>query len=258
MELHWSNLNTLMKCGILYEFIATCGPRPPRSAMVVGSALHDTTERDLGCKMETGILMPVDDVTDAARDAVVGRIDREGLTMMADEAFFGRAVTIDQMKDQTVGLAKLHHKEAAPLIEPVALERSWMLDFGGTGHTLAGRIDVEEERGVIDTKTVSKAPTQKWADTSDQLTMYAIAKSVLDSIPPEEIELRFDCLHKLKVPKYKPFGTQRTQQDVDALLLKIQAALRVVGSGIFMPTSRENWWCSPEWCAFYEDCPYTG
>ena len=258
MELHWSNLNTLMKCGVLWEFIDTCGPRPPRSAMIVGSSLHDTTELDLTCKMETGILLPEDVVTDAARDAVVGRVDREGLSLQADEAFFGRAVTIDAMKDQAVGLAVLHHEKAAPLIEPIALERSWILDFSDTGHTLAGRIDVEEVRGIIDPKTVSKAPTQKWADTSDQLTMYTIAKSTLDGIPPEEIELRFDCLHKLKTPKYKPFPTRRTQKDVDALLLKIQTALRVIETGVFMPTSRENWWCSPEWCAFYDDCPYTG
>lgn len=247
-----------MKCGVLFEFIATCGPRPPRSAMIVGSSLHDTTELDLGSKMETGILLPDDEVQDAARDAVIARIDREGLSLMEDEAFFGRAVTIGQMKDQAVGLASLHHKKAAPRIEPIALERSWVLDFGDTGHTLAGRIDVEEKTGIIDTKTVSKAPTQKWADTSDQLTMYAIAKSVLDGIPAEDVSLRFDCLHKLKTPKYKPFPTRRTQKDVDALLLKIQTALKVIDSGVFMPTSRENWWCSPEWCAFYEDCPYTG
>ena len=247
-----------MKCGVLWEFIDTCGPRPPRSAMVVGSNVHGTSELDLACKMETGILLPADVITDAARDGIVALVDREGLALTADEAFFGRAVTIDQMKDQAVGLAVLHHEKAAPRIEPVALERKWLLDFADTGHTLAGRIDIEEKRGIIDTKTTGKAPTQKWADTSDQLTMYAIAKSTLDGIPPEEIELRFDCLHKLKVPKYKPFDTRRTQADIDALLLKIQTALKVIKSGVFMPTSRENWWCSPEWCAFYDECPYTG
>ena len=258
MEFHWSNLNMLMRCAYQYECYMTLGPRRPGSALIIGSGTHDSIERNLLYKIDTGLLLPEDVVTDAARDGVIGRIDREGLQLTEEEAAIGKAKVVGQMQDQAVALARLHHLEAAPKIQPVAVERKWSLEIGDTGHTLAGRIDIEEARGIRDTKTTGKSPTQAMADTADQLTTYGMAKQVLDGIAIEDQTLTFDYLHKLVTPLYKPIETRRTQADVQALLMRVTTAFRVIESGVFMPTSRDNWWCSKKWCGYHDVCPYAG
>lgn len=258
MQFHWSDLNSLMMCPHRYSLQKLLGPRKPGSPLIVGSGTHDAIEINFISKIETGILLPLSDVKDAARDGVVARVDREGLKLDKEEAFWGRKVTIGKMKDLAISLAALHHIEAAPNIDPISVERKWEIDVIGTPHTLAGRIDIEEEFGIRDTKTIKMSPTQKKADNSDQLTMYGMAKCVLDDLRPEDLSFHFDFLHKLKTPQYKPFGTERTQADVEALKRRISKAFEVIESGIFMPTSRDNWWCSPEWCGYYDVCEYVG
>lgn len=258
MILHVTGMNMLSRCGAQFEMYLTLGPRPPRKAMVEGSGTHDGIEANLRHKIDTGELMAEDAVLDFTRDAIVSRIDREGLTLSPDEASVGMSSIVGSMKDTAVSLVKLHHHEAAPLIEPVNVERSWELDITGTPHKLAGRIDIETVTGIRDTKTTKMAPSQDKADTSDQLTMYGMAKTVLDGGKVENLTFDIDYLHKLKTPLYKPFSTGRTEADVQALLMKITQAFRVIDSGMFMPTSRENWWCSPQWCGYYDVCPYVG
>lgn len=258
IELHWSDLNTLMMCGERLSLQKQFGQYPPRSVMIVGSGTHDVIELDLTSKMESGVLLPESDIKDAAGDLVVARVDREGLGLTKDELYLGRKRLVGQMKDETISLAVLHHRQAAPHIEPVSIEKKWRLNIEGTDYSLAGRIDIEEAFGIRDTKTTKMAPTQKRADSADQLTMYGLAKTVMDGCKIEDLSFCFDFLHKLKTPQYKPISTERTQKDIDALLRKIGIAFKVIESGLFMPTSRENWWCSPEWCAYYEICEYTG
>jgi len=258
MILHVTGLNMLSRCGIQFEFLQTLGPRAPRSAMIVGSGTHDSVEANLRHKIEAGELLSEDVVLDTARDAIMARVDRDGLTLSTDEATVGMRQVIGDMKDEAVSLARLHHREAAPKIEPVNVERLWELDITGTQHKLAGRIDIETATGIRDTKTTKIAGSQDKADTSDQLTMYGMAKTVLDGGNIGDLTFSLDYLQKLVTPKYKPFDTKRTDADVQALLMKVSQAFRVIDSGLFMPTSRENWWCSEQWCGYHDVCPYVG
>ena len=258
MILHVTGMNMLSRCGAQFEMYMALGPRPPRAAMIEGSATHDGIEANLRRKIETGELLHEDEVLDLTRDAIISRIDREGLTLSPDEADVGIKKIVGGMQDMAVSLVKVHHHDAAPLIEPVNVERSWELDISGTAHKLAGRIDIETTTGIRDTKTTKIAPSQDKADTSDQLTMYGMAKTVLDGGKIDDLTFDLDYLHKLKTPLYKPFTTRRTEADVQALLMKISQAFKVIDSGMFMPTSRENWWCSPQWCGYYDVCPYVG
>ncbi|MFH1724303.1 MAG: PD-(D/E)XK nuclease family protein [Elusimicrobiota bacterium] len=254
--LHQSGLGMLYRCPKQYEWRYVRGLiMPPGSAAHVGSGTHRAVAADLTAKIEGGALLAEEAVREVARDGVLLAWN-EGVLLTDDERERPEAEVRGEAVDKAVTLATLHHAEVAPSLAPVAVEKSWRLELTGFSHDLAGTTDILEARAIRDTKTSAKSPSGNAADTSLQLSMYALADKYVRGALPEAIHL--DYLVALKNPKAMTLSTTRDEEDLAAMLERIAAALKQIEAGVFPPCDPASWCCSPRWCGYWGQCPYGG
>jgi hypothetical protein len=257
-KLHWSQISMLCRCGqqFFYRYVQNI-VKPPAVALIVGSATHKSIELNLKNKMDNKVLMDIDSVRAIAAEDVNNRWQNEGADLSGeDEEDVGKGEKFirGEAVDMAVSLASLHHKELAPAIEPIHLERKWDVAIDGFPCDLQGTIDCQEKCRIRDVKTRKASPPAGLADRDEQLTMYALASKVLDGgqIP----ELAMDFLVKTKTPKAKTQTTSRDQADFEPLLARIAAASKCIETGVFMPCSPDNWCCSKKFCGFWSMCTF--
>jgi RecB family exonuclease len=251
-----SRLEMLSKCGMQYYFRYIEGRVvPPGVAMVVGTATHKSVERNLGNKIQTGQLLPQDAVVEAGIDAIKNHWEGEPPALDDDEKEIGEKAVKGRAIDTVATLAKLHHQEFAPKIQPTHVERYFRLELKGFPFDLDGFMDIQEATTVRDTKTSAKSPSGDEADYSVQLSAYALAVKTVDGKLPTSVHL--DYLVKTKEPKAVPVSSTRDEEQLRSLLLRVERAATVVEKGAFYPTSPDNWVCSKKWCGYWDSvCPF--
>lgn len=267
-QLHVSMLETLSKCGIQFQrrYGARFGCwhteeiKPPSIALITGIAVHKSVEKNLGHKIDNeGQTMTPEQVADVAATEFDGQC--QGGIHYSDEEAADPKETLGNAKDQTIGLALLHNKEAAPLINPLQVEDKWVLALRGYDFDLAGQMDVVESDGIRDTKTAGKSPS-KDAARSLQMGMYSMAYRVKWGVLPERVTL--DYLVKNKTPVYKPVSDTPTDAWVKPLYRRIERFAEIVrsvkeGSGVFTPAAADGpsaWVCTRKWCGYADSCPF--
>ena len=254
-ELHQSQIVQYTNCGMQYRYRYVDGIRTrPGVALITGTGTHKSVEENLRHKIATGHLLDEDQVADIARDAVNQAWDREGVTLVDEENLDGEERVRGKTVDVAVKLARLHHTDLAPSLEPIAVERQFTLELPGRPVNLAGTIDIEEADGIRDTKTFAKRPRQVDVDRSIQLDLYGLAKKTLDGKNPRRIAL--DVLVKNKTPALQVYQTTRDDSDYQALLMRVDAVTSAIQSGMFLPTTPDNWRCSAKFCGYYDLCPF--
>lgn len=254
-ELHQSQIVQFINCGMQYQYRYVDGLRTrPGIALITGTSTHKSVEVNLRNKIEHGVLLDEEQVADVARDTVNQVWEQEGVFLAEEEREEGEEVMRGSTVDTAVALARLHHNELAPRIEPVAVERQFTLELVGRPVNLAGTIDIEEADGIRDTKTYAKRPSRDDVDRSIQLDLYALAKKTLDGKSPKRISL--DILLKNKVPTLVTLETQRDDLDYQRLLLRVDAVTSAIQAGNFLPTTPDNWRCSAKYCGYFDHCPF--
>jgi hypothetical protein len=137
----------------------------------------------------------------------------------------------------------------------VQVERPWTLNINGYPLSLAGTIDCDEGDKIDDWKTTSKSPSDGDADESQQISMYCLAKKVLDGTIPTA---RIGYLVKTKQPKAVFQTTTRTGEDFEALLRIIERCSEAIRKESFCFAAAQSprpWICSPKFCGYYSTCP---
>lgn len=255
-KLSYSALNMLARCGQQFYFRYIEHLKvPPGIASLVGRGVDGSANSNLGNKIQTGELLPLEQIRDIARDTVHAEWHREGVWLTKEEAQLGMKRCQAMAVDESVTLATLHARQAAPKIQPTHVQRKWDLEIRGVDIDLTGYIDIQEGRqSVRDTKTSAKSPTADEADKSMQLTTYAMAVAAIDGAPPERVAL--DYLVKTKTPKLVQIESKRTKADFDHVLQRVYQASKAMESGIFTPAPLDAWWCSDRWCGYAHKCPY--
>lgn len=257
-ELHWSQIGMIQDCGEKYRRRYVKGEKiPPGFAALIGLGTHAAIATDLKRKIATGKLAAREEIETVARDMIAGFFkDGNFWFSRNDRVLKTKGVWRDEAVDMSVRLSVLHHEKVAPKIRPIknGVERAWTVEVPGQGFSLGGRLDIQEQRCVRDTKTAGSTPPRDVAERSDQLTMYALAVKVLDGTAPESV--RIDALVKLKTPKAVSFESTRDEADFRVLLARVTAAIEAIRAGIFVPANRDYYRCAPRWCGYYETCPF--
>ena len=255
-QLHWSGIEMLSRCGEQYqrryvekEII------PPGVAIIVGSATHHSIKANLHAKLETGLLLPIEQIKDTARDSLVMAWNAGGVVLNEEEMAEGAAKVKAAAIDKAVRLSTLHASEVAPRLCCTHVERPWVIELTGYPVDLAGQIDQQEPETIRDSKTSGKSPSATVADESDQLTIYAMAVRVLDGIMPSRVAL--DYLIDNKTPVAKTFESTRTEEDFTPLLNRVEEAVKAMEKGVFVPASASHWICNPKFCGYWSSCRYT-
>ena len=258
-QIHQSGLALASSCGEAFRRRYIEGERlPARSYQAVGSAVDRSVGANLGHKIETGELLPVEHVVDLARDQAAARLeDFEPEPEELDEHGTREGVA-GAIVDKSVRLARAHAEIAAPRIRPVDVAAQFVLDLEGYDFELAGEIDVVAEDGgcwIRDTKTAKKSPSAGTAAASIQLTTYALAEySTTGALP---VGLALDTVVDLKrETKVMCETTTRNLADFDPLLARIQALVEAMQAGIFMPANPADWRCSERYCGYFGTCAY--
>lgn len=261
-----SQINTVSQCGEKYfqqHILKTFSRRPLN--MLVGSVIHAVVASNLRAKIQSGMLLPVNEIIDMARakflEAIVeANVKAEsegydgGIFFKQDELIEGKQATINEAERKVVRLSKLHAEVVAPKLNPLYVERPLHVPLPGYPFDLGGILDIEEFDSVRDTKTKSKAPSKGDSYKEDQLTNYALLKFLNEGVIPPRLIL--DCLVDTKIPKYVPDESMRTEDDFDVLLRRIDAASSVIDKQAFLPARETDWWCGPDQCSFWEKCKY--
>ncbi len=253
-SISYSGLNTYQMCGLRYEYAYLKKIFiPPAVALISGGGVAQSSEKDLQNKIDKGELLPDEAVKELARDAVVHRWKEEGVRLVGEEQESkGEERVKAETIDLTVNMATVHHKKLAPAIDPFAVEVWWEVELGSTGWTVRGRKDVvEKDYTIRDLKTTNKKPNKNSEHSNAQMTMYSMAHWAKTRIHPP---LVMDYIVKgSDTPITLP--TSRTETDYQRLLARLQASIRGIEAGIFIPTNPENWWCTHRFCGYSQMCP---
>jgi len=167
-----TQMKTYLRCLLQYFFSYVCDVKPPANgAMALGRAVHSALEHNYRQKIQTGEDLPLSDL----QDVFGSEWDRA-----AEDAFFEKSEKPGDLKDQGAGLLDVYHREIAPTVQPVDVERRFLIHVPGVKLPLLGYIDLIDDRGtIIDHKTSSRNYQQDAVDRDLQLTAYALAYRTL-------------------------------------------------------------------------------
>jgi hypothetical protein len=258
----YSQLDMLTRCGQQWYYRYEEGLKiPPASRMLVGRAVDHSVNADMREKIDSGELLPDDAIQDIARDGLEREWQKTGVELEEDEKELGVRKVKGLAIDRSVTLAGHHHGAIAPSVEPEHVQRRFDIDIEGYDVTLVGYLDIDEgQKAVRDTKTTRKSPSPADMEQSTQVTTYALAKQVLDGGAPDAVKLDYlidrSANKTDKTPKHKTFVSTRGPDDFQPLLNRIERALEVIESGIIMPAPAGAWWCSRNWCGYFNICPW--
>lgn len=261
-QLHVSHLNMLSRCGVQFERVHIMGHRePPGVAAVIGSSTHHATSENLRRKIQTGALMSSAEIKDIARDSFLTKWTETPVLLTDDERELGLDAVRGHGIDTAIELTVLHSEQLAPIVNPDAdgVEWKWVIEAAGYPYDLAGEIDVKETDNIRELKTRTRAPNQNEADVSDQLTVYAMAKKIVEGKAPRLVH--FDVLVKAtKTIEARLFTFETVRDDQDFLVFKnrFERAIEIIEKGAFAPANRTDFWCSEKFCGFAANgsCPY--
>lgn len=231
-----SQLNLFLRCSAAWKFRYIDGLIiPPASAMIQGTSYHKGIETNLEQKIDTHTDLKVGDVLDAASTCF-------------DQEIIHCEEKIDKgaLKDEVVGLLKVHHKEIAPTIQPVSVEEKIEIEFENVDYTLIGYIDVMTEQGlIIENKTSKQTPREVTGSYFLQGAIYALAKN--------KDKVRFQFGVKTKTPKIKTIDIDYKLADIEYILGLVGHVDSAIQKEAFLP-NRTNFMCTKRHCGFHEVC----
>jgi CRISPR/Cas system-associated exonuclease Cas4 (RecB family) len=259
LHFSFSQLNTYLLCPMKFAHTYVWGtPAETKPiALPFGKAIHKGAETYYRSLMETGEIIPVDQIIETFKlvfDRETKNSELE-LTMKEGESIGG-------LREQGIELIKLFHKEIRPQ-KIAAVEFPFKISvpdiFNGGGDLpvrLIGYMDMVE-RDEQNTYMVSelKTSSQRFSairlEYDLQATTYSYAMSRMRLATTEHSCLiRYDVLIKTKKPAFDHYYVSRSQADHKRLIHLINMVLKAIENRIFYRNS--DWQCGD--CQFKKAC----
>lgn len=211
-------------------------PDPASGSLVRGRAVHRLASYWFGAKIQGH----------TPDDAELGEAYDEIWDQCADGAAFGVNEDVDELKDSGEMLAAKYLAEAAPEIEPAAVDVPVSGEIGGV--PVRGFIDLIDTSGrIIDLKTAKAKPSCVSPDYALQVATYA---QLAPSLPGD---VRIDTIVDTKSPQIVTIPYTVSEADrtmTERIYPRVQALMQ---SGAVSP-NRSNKLCSRKYCAFADIC----
>jgi CRISPR/Cas system-associated exonuclease Cas4 (RecB family) len=249
-EYHQSELNTFLKCGKQWEFryvqkIKT----PPKAALTLGSSVDAGVTRNLVQKVGSGKDLSLEEVLD---------VYSKDFDIRAQETEWDEDKPGEQ-KDMGIKLLSAHHAELAPKIDPETVQEKFVIETDA-GFNLGGTLDLTtKDLVVVDTKTAKSKYDEGAVNNSIQAIMYDFAYEALRGKKAKSF--RFDVL--IKPTKTIGARVQQVEEKVtdearSFLFDSIHNVHRAIEAGIALPAAEGSWWCSKDWCGYWDRCKGKG
>ena len=269
-QLHPSMLDTLSRCGI--QFQRRYGARfgiwheeeihPPAVVMAIGTATHKSVERNLQHRIDTGEPISAEEAANIARDEFYRVKEKEGLMLHAAEALDVEG-TVGKAVDMSKDLALLHHSDRAPLLDPVAVEKRFVIEMTDLPFDLSGQMDIIVTDGIEDTKTRARSKGEYAAQTP-QMAMYATAYKTDPDLGNGAFPATVTVAELLKYqagPQIKIFQAVPSDLWMQPLYHRIERFAEILeavkaGKQAFTPAQPDDWQCTARWCGYARTCPF--
>lgn len=231
---------------------------PPGFSAHRGGAVHVAERVDMQRKMDMETGIEIEEMQDIAASEFERRVRMEGVFVPSNEeadtqTLFGKE------KDRAVRAAALYGTEVSPLIsKPRAVEQTLMLDLPFLPVPLTATVDlVYQQNGgamISDLKTKTRRPTVAEAHQQLQPVFYKLLweQTQLESAA-------FEYHYLITTSKESLTETiRRTVEETEtvALLARIHQQLETIQRGDFRGASPGVWWCSRNWCGYWDICPW--
>jgi hypothetical protein len=224
---------------------------PPSGAMKQGGVYHSTAERNYLQKIDSRVDLKVDELTDFFGETFESEFKREDVKLDPGQ-------TKGALKDQGVDIVKVFHRNIAPYVQPVEVEKRFELNLvekeGENPFRLVGVIDVVDERNHIrDNKAITpqRVPNEFELSRDLQLSTYSLARRLMTKEVEPEIDL--DIVVKYARPEAKMLRTARSREGLRMHLNTIGNIAKAIKADAF-PRNPTGWWCSPKWCGYWDRC----
>lgn len=260
---HASSLAAYLRCGEAYRrrYIEK-DYTPSTTPQIRGSAVHRAIGTGLIEQQRLAAPAPVE----LFEDVAASQIDlarRAGVTLTKEEQSIGVSKVFGTLKDHAVAYAGGYATGVAAAIEPLAVERTVTLTGVIPDVHLKGTIDLVDRAPmepvgeiIRDVKTSERTPPEHAADTSDQLTMYALFRSAeKPHADPRPVSLDYLIRRKSGEIEHKRLNSVRGPADYAVLTRRIQMASQGLRAGLFLPSNpATDWWCSEKFCPYWNSC----
>ena len=255
-----SSVGTYLRCPKQWEFAYVYKERrAPTIKQALGIAAHDAYDRDMTAKLATGENWPESLVLDAFSTSYDAKW-REGFTRLkADEEDPGEA------KDQQIRVVRMYRRNLAPLIEPIMVEQSFMIEVNDVLYS--GTLDLASiDRMMVNPDTIRetikvrdwKNTAQKPSDTSKYvfgMIGYALGYRAITGTPEDEVQIDYLVRYKKQYPGYFPVssGGPVGPSAIDSFATTLREVRDSIMKGSFFPAGLQNGACS--WCGYKAICP---
>lgn len=234
-----TQVSMYQRCGRQWAYRYVLGVKiAPDAGLIVGSGVHAAAEAGMLAKQATGENPDPEESRTVAAEYVTEQIATGEVRMEADD-------TPGTVADKAVRVAGAWAEEAAPRVEPLAVEDTFVVDIAGVPVT--GRIDVRTATSVIDWKTSGKSPTVSDVLASSQAGIYGVVCGL-----PVTFTYLVDQKRGVKVVDVPVEGNEAATAARMA-----EATVADVAEGMALgvwPRNRQGWHCSPKWCGYYDRC----
>lgn len=262
---HASSLAAYLRCGEAYRRRYVEHDRTPATTpQIRGSAVHRAIGTGLIEQQRSQTPAPIELFEDVAASQV-DLARRAGATLTREEMTIGVNKVFGTLKDHAVAYAGGYATGVAAQIVPLAVERTVTIAGLIPDVQMKGTIDLVDAtpmepcgETIRDVKTSERTPPDHVADTSDQLTMYALFRQAeAPHADPRPVSLDYLIRRKSGEIEVKRLNSQRGPADYAVLTRRIQAASRGLRAGTFLPSNPStDWWCSERFCPYWATCPY--
>lgn len=251
-SVHQSMLGMFFKCPTQFKYRYSKNiKRAPGIVAIRGTTVHKVNEVNLKQKIVTKRDLPLSDLKDAARDRFIYGI-KEGVRLKKSE-LSQKTKLFNNVLNDTLRLTSLYHKEVAPSIDPLAVEEYFSVDIGFE-IPISGTIDIRQKNKINDLKAIG----MKWAEDNIkrelQVVLYCLAYEKTYKTRPL---FEYDLLRVLKTKTDYTIQTHTpTSKDYNKLARRIAIFLKMLKRGDYPPSAHGTWWCSEDWCGYYDMCKY--
>jgi CRISPR/Cas system-associated exonuclease Cas4 (RecB family) len=259
LHFSFSQLNTYLLCPMKFGHTYVWGTPPETKpvALPFGKAIHKGAETLYRSLMETGEIIPVDQVIETFKIVFERETKNSDLDLTMKEG-----ETVGGLRDQGIELMKLFHKEIQPqkiagVEVPFSVSVPDILNGGGDlPIKLVGYFDLVErdEQGtylIAELKTSAQRFSSLRLEYDLQATTYSYAMTKLRVATSENSCLvRYDVLLKTKKPAFERYFVTRTDADHNRLIQLINHVLRAIELKVFYRNT--GWQCGD--CQFKKVC----
>jgi CRISPR/Cas system-associated exonuclease Cas4 (RecB family) len=233
-----SQVSSIMDCAYRWhaKHVLTM-PEPPTSNQILGRAVHVALANNFEQKCDSKIDLPI---------AGVLAVYREAWAVLSEGTEFHDAEDLDELGKTGEALVTKYMDEAAPQIEPAAVEMRVEGEIAGV--KVRGYIDLLDVNGcVIEIKTAKARPSSINPMHRFQVATYR------HLTPLAKGTGRIDTLVKTKFPQLIQQSFSISEQELRAIHTIYPEAQSLMRGAIYLP-NRQSMLCSRRHCAFWRHC----